>query len=123
MGECHRRGKTLQFEDIAGLIRIDLWKEASAVIGAHLAAPQPLAVFENLEPEVVAEACAISAADIEMRHHRPCIASCGMRFVFAELKEIRALAVAQLRTDAFARHLPMDRVTGIHLYVCIVRRL
>src|SRR5262245_10858689 len=58
-----------------------------------------------------------SAADIETGRHRPCIASCGMRFVFAELKDLRALAAAQPRTDAFARHLPMDRVTGVHLYV------
>jgi trans-2,3-dihydro-3-hydroxyanthranilate isomerase len=40
-----------------------------------------------------------------------------MRFVFAELKDLRALADAQPRTDVFARHLPMDRVTGVHLYV------
>jgi hypothetical protein len=38
-----------------------------------------------------------------------------MRYVFAELKDLRALAAAQPRTDAFARHLPMDRVTGVHL--------
>jgi trans-2,3-dihydro-3-hydroxyanthranilate isomerase len=120
LGECHGRpiqGDTLQFEEIAGLVRIELWREASAIIGARLAAPQPLAVIEDVEPEVIAEACAISAADIEMRNHRPCIASCGMRFVLAELKGLRALAAAQPCTDAFARHLPMDRVTGIHLYV------
>jgi trans-2,3-dihydro-3-hydroxyanthranilate isomerase len=28
------------------------------------------------------------------------------------------LAAAPPRTDVFARHLPMDRVTGVHLYVC-----
>jgi len=103
-GECHGRpiqGNTLQFEEIAGLVRIELWRDASAVIGARL----------------IAEACTISAADIETGHHRPCIASCGMSFVFAELKDLRALAAAQPRTDAFARHLPMDRVTGVHLYV------
>src|SRR6266516_4071826 len=119
-GECHGRpiqGDTLQFEEIAGLVRIELWRDASAVIGARLAAPQPLAVMEDVEPEVIAEACTISAADIETGHHRPCIASCGMSFVFAQLKDLRALAAAQPRTDAFARHLPMDRVTGIHLYV------
>jgi len=117
-GECHGRpiqGNTLQFEEIAGLVRIELWRDASAVIGARLAAPQPLAVIEDVEPEVIAEVCTISATDIETGHHRPCIASCGMSFVFAGLKDLRALAAAQPRT--FARHLPMDRVTGVHLYV------
>jgi trans-2,3-dihydro-3-hydroxyanthranilate isomerase len=119
-GECHGRpirGDTLQFEEIAGLVRIELWKDASAIIGADLTAPQPLAVIEDVEPEVIAEACMVSTVDIEMRHHRPCIASCGTRFVFVELKDLRTLAAAKPRTDAFARHLPMDRVTGIHLYV------
>jgi trans-2,3-dihydro-3-hydroxyanthranilate isomerase len=119
-GEGHGRpiqGNTLQFEEIAGLVRIELWRDASAVKGACLAAPRPLAVIEDVEPEVIAEACTISAADIETAHHRPCIASCGMRFVFAELKDLRALAAAQPRTDAFARDLPMGRVTGVHLYV------
>jgi trans-2,3-dihydro-3-hydroxyanthranilate isomerase len=119
-GECHGRpiqGNILQFEEIAGLVRIELLRDASSVIGARLAAPQPLAVIEDVEPEVIAEACTISAADIEIAHHRPCIASCGMRFVFVELKDLRALAAAQPRTDAFARQLPMNRVTGIHLYV------
>jgi trans-2,3-dihydro-3-hydroxyanthranilate isomerase len=119
-GECHGRpirGDTLQFEEIAGLVRIELWKDASAVIGASLTAPQPLAIIEDVEPEVIAEACMVPTVDIEMRHHRPRIASCGMRFVFAELKDLRALAAAKPRTDAFARHLPMDRVTGVHLYV------
>lgn len=119
-GGCHGRpiqGNTLQFEEIAGLIRIELCRNASEVTGARLAAPQPLAVFEDVEPEVTAQACTISAADIETGRHRPCIASCGMRFVFAELKDLRALAAAQPRTDAFARHLPMNRVTGVHLYV------
>ena len=119
-GECHGRpieSDVLQFEEIAGLVRIELWREAGTVVGASLAAPQPLAVIEDIPPEVVAEACTISAADIQMRHHRPCIASCGMRFVFAELKDLRALAAARPRVDVFMRELPMDRVTGIHLYV------
>src|SRR4029077_4178386 len=51
-GECHGRpirGNTLQFEEIAGLVRIELWQDASAVIGAGLTAPQPLAVIEDVE--------------------------------------------------------------------------
>ena len=79
----------MQFEEIAGLVRIELWRDGSSVIGARLAAPQPFAVIEDVEPEVIAEDCAISAADIETGHHWPCIASCGMRFVFAELKDLQ----------------------------------
>ena len=56
-------------------------------------------------------------ADIETANHAPCIASCGLPLVFAELKTRAALAAARPRTDIFAERLPMDRATGILLYV------
>jgi len=34
-----------------------------------------------------------------------------------ELASRAALAAAQVRTDVFVRHLPMERAVGIHLYV------
>ena len=45
------------------------------------------------------------------------IASCGIGFVFAELTSRAALAEATYNIEAFARHLPMERAVGIHLYV------
>jgi trans-2,3-dihydro-3-hydroxyanthranilate isomerase len=119
-GECHGRpvgGDAMVFEEAAGLVRMELFKQGSTVIGASLAAPQRLTVGDAVAPEIVAQACAIEVADIETRHHQPCIASCGAPLIFAELKERRALASAQPRADVFARHLPRERVTGIHLYV------
>jgi trans-2,3-dihydro-3-hydroxyanthranilate isomerase len=119
-GQCHGRpvgGEAMVFEDAAGLVRMELVKQGSAVIGASLAAPQRLAVGDAVAPEVVAQACAIDVADIETSHHQPCIASCGAPFILAELKERRALSSAQPRADVFARHLPRDGATGIHLYV------
>src|ERR1700686_4164457 len=49
--------------------------------------PQALAVGDAVAPEIVAQACAIEVADIETRQHQPCIASCGVPLIFAELKE------------------------------------
>jgi trans-2,3-dihydro-3-hydroxyanthranilate isomerase len=119
-GECHGQpiaGGTLVFEEIAGLVRIELLTQASAIVGARLAAPQPLTIGDSFSADVVAEACGIAVADIETRNHQPCVASCGAPFVFVELKEPRALAAAQPHADVFAGRLPRDRVTGIHLYV------
>ena len=119
-GTCHGRpidGDTLVFEETAGLVRIALLRQASEIVGARLAAPQPLVISDTVACEIVAEACALSAADIETRNHQPCIASCGMPLLMVELKHLQALAAAQPRTEVFARHLPMSRLTGIHLYV------
>jgi len=120
LGQCHGRpiaGDTLVFEEIAGLVRMALLKQGSAIVGARLAAPQPLVIGDTVSAEVVAEACALAASDIETCHHQPCIANCGAPFVMAELKSRQALAAARPRTEVFARHLPRDRVNGLHLYV------
>lgn len=119
-GQCHGRpisGDILVFEEIAGLVRLQLLKDGSVITGARLAAPQALAVGDIVTAQMVAEACSIPVEAIETEHHQPCIAACGVPLLFVQLKDLKALAAAQPRTDAFARHFPPDRVTGIHLYV------
>src|SRR6202047_793640 len=58
LGECHGRpiaGETLVFEEIAGLVRMTLLKQGSTIVGARVAAPQPLVVGDTLSSEAVAE--------------------------------------------------------------------
>jgi trans-2,3-dihydro-3-hydroxyanthranilate isomerase len=119
-GESHGgpiRGDTLVFEEIAGLVRIALLKEASTIAGARLTAPLPLTIGDEIASNVIADACGLSPADIKTDSHQPCIASCGMPLVLVELQDLRALAAAQPRAEVFMQHLPMKRATGIHLYV------
>jgi trans-2,3-dihydro-3-hydroxyanthranilate isomerase len=120
--EAERQGRpfaggVLMFEETAGLVRMELAREGERTTGARLASPKPLAVGGDVEAGLVAEACGLSPGDIETARHRPLIASCGMPFVFAELKAREALAAARPVTDVFTKHLPRDQVTGIHLYV------
>jgi trans-2,3-dihydro-3-hydroxyanthranilate isomerase len=107
----------LAFEEKAGLVRLDLIKEESSVIGARLAAPQPLMRGEDIAAEVVAAACSIGVDDIETANHQPCLASGGAAFAFAELKTRSALAAARPRSELFDGSLGADRATGILLYV------
>jgi trans-2,3-dihydro-3-hydroxyanthranilate isomerase len=118
-GSCHGRpivGDTVVFEEKAGLVKLELLKTGTKIAGARLAAPQPLAIGENIAVEIVAEACSLSVSDIETRHHLPCVASCGAPFVLAELRNREALAAAQPRVNVFDRHLARERTTGVHLY-------
>ena len=110
-------GDTMTFEEKAGLVRIALLRSGSEISGARLAAPQALIVGETIAPAIIAAACSLREDDIATRAHLPCVASCGTPFVFAELKSRDALAAARPRTDVFAEHVPVDRATGIHLYV------
>ncbi len=107
----------LIFEEIAGLVRMELLKTGAAVVGARLASPTALEIGDTIPIEIVAEACGLLVDHIETRHHRPLIASCGAPFVLAELKGRTALTAARPRAEVFEQHLPMDDATGIHLYV------
>lgn len=111
------KGPRMLFEEKAGLVAMDLTYERDAVVATRLAAPQPFTLGETLTPEIVAQACGLSAEQIETGTHRPIVASCGIPLVFAEVKSRAVLKTASCNTDIFARHLPMERAVGVHLYV------
>jgi trans-2,3-dihydro-3-hydroxyanthranilate isomerase len=113
----HDVNDPLLFEEKAGLVRLDLIRDGTSVVGAQLTAPQPLKRGEDIAPSAVASACSLALSDIETANHAPCIASCGLPFVFAELKTRSALAKARPRTEVFAESLQADRATGLFLYV------
>jgi len=106
----------LVFEEIAGLVPIEVLRDGDTIAGARLTAPQPLSRGAEVSVDVIAAACSLSPGDIETRHHAPCIASCGTPFMFAEVKTREALAGARPRADVFAQNFPVDGTTGIHLY-------
>lgn len=109
-------GDSVVFEERAGLVPLELLREGTTTVGARLTAPQPLSRGKDIAADVIAAACSIAVEDVETRHHPPCIASCGIAFVIAELKTVRALQGAQPRPDAFFRDLAAADATGIHLY-------
>jgi len=105
-------GEPLMFEEKAGLVRLERIRDGDAVTGARLSAPQILKRGKDVAPDVVAAACAVAPGDIETANHDPCVASCGVGFVLAELKSRPSLAAAQPRAEAFAKHLPADQATA-----------
>jgi trans-2,3-dihydro-3-hydroxyanthranilate isomerase len=118
-GICHGRaveGDGVIFEEKAGLVPIEFLRDGASVVGARLASPQPLSIGAEIAGELVASACGISPADIEIANHRPCIASCGAPFILAELKTRTALAAATARTDVFLNEVSKQPATSILVY-------
>ncbi len=113
----HAVGDLLLFEEKAGLVPIEVLRDGTTIIGARLTAPQPLSRGSDIAVDIIAAACSIAPDEIETRHHAPCIASCGTRFMFAEVKTREALIRARPRSDIFAQNFPVDGTTGIHLYL------
>jgi trans-2,3-dihydro-3-hydroxyanthranilate isomerase len=109
-------GERVVFEEKAGLVPITILKDGPTVTGARLASPQPLAIGAEVPTELIAAACSLSVDDIETRHHRPCIASCGAPFILAELKTREKLGAARGRPEVFEREVAKLPVTSLFIY-------
>jgi trans-2,3-dihydro-3-hydroxyanthranilate isomerase len=113
-------GERVVFEEKAGLVPITILRDGPTVTGARLASPQRLTVGAEVPPELIASACLLSVDDIETRHHRPCIASCGAPFIIAELKSREKLGSARARPDIFERDIAKLPVTSLFVYTQVV---
>jgi trans-2,3-dihydro-3-hydroxyanthranilate isomerase len=110
-------GDPLTFEEKCGIVRVDLIKDKDAVLGARVAAPSRLIRGADIAADIVANACSLAMGDVATDQHPPCVASCGLLFVFAQLKTRAALAAARPRVDIFSEHINPDVASGILLYV------
>lgn len=113
-------GDTLVFEEGAGPVDVTIERDAGEIVGARLQAPQTLALWSGPpdcpSTEDVARACGLSVDDVSTVAHAPVIGSCGTRFALAEVTDRKALRRAHPVPSVFARELPADVATGLHLY-------
>jgi trans-2,3-dihydro-3-hydroxyanthranilate isomerase len=106
----------LKFEEKAGLVPVAILQEQGKVVGAELAAPQPLKRLSSVGAERVAACLSLSAADIRTDRHVPHVVSVGLPFLVAELASRDALRRATPNAEAFARTLPLDGSVSIYFY-------
>src|SRR5258708_2625989 len=81
------RGGVLRFEEIAGLVEVNVERDGS---GGHLravtiAAPQPLSLGAEMPVELLAGCTGVDVSDVIVSVHRPVVASVGNSFVIAEV--------------------------------------
>lgn len=114
-------GDSLRFEEIAGLVEIELIRDADVVTGATIRAPRPLEVGEEVAPELISACASIRPTDVRIAAHRPVVASVGLPFAIAELENLDALASARPNISAFheaaARHPRSGGDFSLFLYV------
>ncbi|WP_227270431.1 PhzF family phenazine biosynthesis protein [Roseobacter weihaiensis] len=87
-------------DELGGPVRIWPLREAQQFIGAQIEAPQPLQTVGEVDPNVIARCLGLDLADIVSDKFPPCVASVGLPFAFAELRNLDALAA--IETDAAA---------------------
>lgn len=110
------------FEEIAGLVRVHIQRDAAGVIsGARVAAPRSLSIDIAVPTDLVAACAGLSEDDIATDTHTPLVASVGTPFVIAEVRSLEALARARPDLGAFRRgaeEFPsLAERFNLHLYV------
>jgi trans-2,3-dihydro-3-hydroxyanthranilate isomerase len=92
----------LVFEEIAGLVRVHLQRDADGSIGGtRISAPRALSIDIDIPQEVVAACAGLQPADIATNAHTPLVASVGIPFVIAEVATVEALSRASPDLAAF----------------------
>lgn len=96
-------GDRLVFDERGGRVNATLLREAGAVVGAEITAPQPLEVLGPVAPSVVVDCLGLGDGRVRTDRVAPCVAGVGLPFAFAELESVEALAAATPDTGAFGR--------------------
>jgi trans-2,3-dihydro-3-hydroxyanthranilate isomerase len=103
LAQCGRANEgMLRFEEISGRVDVQLSKEAGAVIGATIDAPQPLQILTSLPVPEIAACLSIAAADINVIEHPPVVASVGIAFTLVAVSAA-SLAAASPDLSAYRR--------------------
>ncbi|HJU43200.1 MAG TPA: PhzF family phenazine biosynthesis protein [Vicinamibacterales bacterium] len=91
---------TVTFEEKAGTVPVVIERQGNG-FRCVLSAPKPLSIGGALDPAAVAAALSISPADIVTTTHPPQVASVGLPFVFAEVRDRGVLQKARLNMNGF----------------------
>ena len=89
------------FEELAGLVRVHILRDAAAISGARIAAPRALSIDVGIPEEVVAACAGLTEEDIATTAHTPLVASVGTPFVIAEVASVAVLSRASPDIGAF----------------------
>jgi trans-2,3-dihydro-3-hydroxyanthranilate isomerase len=102
IGELGEIGETITvtFEEKAGTVPVVIQRNEKG-FRCVLSAPKPLSVGDALDPAMVAAAISVPPADIVTTTHPPQVASVGLPFVFAEVRDRGVLKRARLNMNGF----------------------
>lgn len=116
LGEV-RSSATVTFEEKAGLVPITIHESGGRITACELSAPEPLSLGEMVPARLVADAIGLSEADIVRETHPPQVASTGLPFLIAELKDRSALERARANPAGFEAIRSEGVEPSVYLYV------
>lgn len=107
---------TLRFEELAGVVPVDVVRRADGGICAELTAPAALTCGEPLPLHVIATALSLEEGDIVLSNHPPMSASVGLPFVMVEVPDQQTLARTAIDMTGFNTLHRLGAPSAIHVY-------
>ncbi len=107
---------TVTFEEKAGLVAISIHKRDGS-IWCELAAPQHMSLGPSIPASILATAVSLAPDDVVTTTHAPQVASVGLPFLMAQLKDRDTLARARLNMSGFDALIAAGVPPDVHLYV------
>ncbi|MEM7118605.1 MAG: PhzF family phenazine biosynthesis protein [Chloroflexota bacterium] len=108
--------KTITFEEEAGLVPIEIRRGDDEMLVCELNAPQAVSIGQSISVDLLATAVSLTPGDIVTTTHPPQVASVGLPFLIAELKDRDALARARINLPVFDEIAALGITPDIHLY-------
>ncbi len=108
---------TVTFEEKAGLVSINVQRREAGPIQCELTAPQRLSLGKTVSARTLARAVSLTEDDVVTRTHPPQVASVGLPFLIAELRDRSALERARVNMDGLDAIVTEKVTPDIHLYV------
>src|SRR5262245_8130167 len=107
---------TIILEEKAGLVPVSIHKRHGHLLWCELSAPGRLTLGKTIAAQTLAAAVSLTPDDIVTKTHLPQVASVGLPFVVAELKDRVALERARPSMDGLAALAAEGVVPNVHLY-------
>jgi len=108
---------TVTFEEKAGVVPIAIQRRDGTGIWCELAAPGRLSLGKTISPASLAAAVSLTADAVVTTTHPPQVASVGLPFLFAELRDRAALERARPEMGGIDALAAQGVAPDVHLYV------
>jgi trans-2,3-dihydro-3-hydroxyanthranilate isomerase len=107
---------TVTFEEKAGLVPVAIRRQ-DGTLWCELSAPERLSLGKTVSAESLASAVSLAPSDVVTTTHLPQVASVGLPFLVAELKDRAALERARVNGPGFDAIAAQGIRPDIHLYI------
>jgi trans-2,3-dihydro-3-hydroxyanthranilate isomerase len=107
---------TVTFEEKAGVVPISIHRREGEPIWCELSAPEPLSLGKAISARALASVVSLTPDDVVTTTHSPQVASVGMPFLLAELKDRSALERARVNLDGLDALIAEGVAPDVHLY-------